>query len=188
MTEWVVLVVTLLRAWQPVANAALSSLAGVSTVVRCLDRFYVTLTRSVPLHLLVWPVRVLLALGFLPSGLTKLLGHRFTQLPATDPVGGLFDHLEAMGGLYTMIGICQVLAAVLLLVPATSLLGALIYLPVIASIVVITWTLPFGNTRFMTAAMLLGTTFLLAWDWPRLRSILLPHANAPARSRWRNTR
>ena len=31
-------------------------------------------------HLFTWCTRALLALGFLPSGLTKLLGHRFTTL------------------------------------------------------------------------------------------------------------
>ena len=144
-----------------------------------IDLLYSVLFSRGPLRLIVWPVRILLAVGFLPSGLTKVLGRSFTRLPETDAVGRFFSHLQEMGGLYTMIGVCQVLAAALLVLPATALLGALMYLPIVSGIVVITWTLPFGNTRFVTAAMLVGTVFLLAWDWPRLRHLLLPRCTTP---------
>lgn len=127
-----------------------------------------------PIRLLVWPVRAFLAVAFVPSGAKKILGQPFTRLPPSDPVGGFFAHLEAMPSVYWLIGISQLAAAVLLLIPWLSIIGALIYLPLSVGIAVVTWTLPFENTRFITAGMLVGVIFLLCWEWPRLRYLLLP--------------
>ncbi|RDH10674.1 DoxX family membrane protein [Tsukamurella pulmonis] len=140
------------------------------------DRLFLAVTGALPLRLVVWPVRVLLAAAFVPSGAKKVLGQPFTQLPSSDPVGGFFAHLEAMPSVYWLVGISQLVAAVLLLVPWLTIVGALIYLPVSIGIVVVTWTLPFENTRFITAGMLVGVVFLLCWEWPRLRYLLLPRA------------
>ncbi|MFT4200187.1 DoxX family membrane protein [Gordonia sp. (in: high G+C Gram-positive bacteria)] len=148
-------------------------------LVHLLDRVYLRVTGAVPFHLLVWPTRILLAIAFLPSGATKVMRAPFTELPPSDPIGGFFDHLEAMPPVYVLAGVAQLAAAALLVLPWTALLGALVYFPVIVGIVVITWSLPFGNTRYITAAMLLGTVFLLCWDWPRIRYILVPRANLP---------
>ena len=81
-----------------------------------------------------WSVRVLLAAAFLPSGLVKVLGLPFTRLdPRMSEVGRLFAALEHdFGALYPFIGACQLAAAVLLLVPRTALVGALVHLPITA--------------------------------------------------------
>ena len=60
--------------------------------------------------------RVALAAGFLPSGLTKVLGERFTDLAVNHPMGHYLDALYQTGYYYTSIGVMQVTAAILLLV------------------------------------------------------------------------
>ena len=61
--------------------------------------------------------RVPLALAFLPSGLVKALGRRFTTLPVTDRVGYFFDGFFSVAGYYRFVGIMQLTAAALLLLP-----------------------------------------------------------------------
>jgi hypothetical protein len=62
-----------------------------------------------------------------------------------------------------------------------ALLGALLFLPIIANVYVITISYDFGYTSVITGAMLLATVGLLAWDWHRLRVVLnQPALPAPA--------
>ena len=75
-------------------------------------------------------LRVLLALGFIPPGLTKVVGHRFTSLGVDTQVGYFFDAFFTASVYYQFVGAAQVCAGVLLLLPRTSLLGALIYLAI----------------------------------------------------------
>lgn len=112
--------------------------------------------------------RILLATAFLPTGLVKLTGQRFTILPLEHPIGFFFEAMYRTGPYWTFIGGMQVLAAVLLLVPATATLGALLFLPIGVSIVLITWGVGFGNTVWIAAGMLLSVTYLLCWDADRI--------------------
>lgn len=115
--------------------------------------------------------RVALALGFIPSGSVKVMGERFTALPSNHPLGHYFDALYLTGYYYTFIGSSQLLAALLLLIPRTALLGALLYLPIIANICVLTYAVRFEGTRIATL-MLLANLFLLVWDYDRLKHVL----------------
>ena len=74
--------------------------------------------------------RVALAASFLPAGFVKIMGEQFAEgLPHNNPLGHYFDALLLTGYYYTFIGIAQVIIAILLLIPRTSLLGALMYFP-----------------------------------------------------------
>jgi hypothetical protein len=157
-----------------------------------LDRLHARATRIPGIARFTGLTRVLLAIGFVPPGLKKVLGHRFANpeilTPATT-IGGFFEAFFQAGEYYFFVGLAQVLAGLLLLVPATATLGALLYLPIIANIFVITWSMQFRGTWVITGLMLLANLYLLCWDWPRLRGIFLPPAaSAPAgpasRSRW----
>ncbi len=114
--------------------------------------------------------RLLLAMAFLPTGLVKLTGQRFTILPVDDPVGFFFEAMYRTGPYWRFIGLVQVLAAVLLLVPRTATLGALLFLPVVGSILLITIGVGFGLTAVIVAAMLLANLWLLCWDADRIRA------------------
>src|ERR671912_1986070 len=71
--------------------------------------------------------RIGLALGFLPSGFVKIMGERFTDLSVNHPMGNYLEALHRTGYYYTSIGILQMTAAILLLIPRTATLGALLY-------------------------------------------------------------
>lgn len=112
--------------------------------------------------------RLLLAMAFLPTGLVKATGQRFTTLPVETPVGFFFEAMYRTGPYWHFIGLAQVSAAVLLLVPGTATLGALLFLPIIVSIFLITWGVGFTGTVYVTAAMLVSVAYLLCWDADRL--------------------
>ena len=115
--------------------------------------------------------RVMLAIGFLPSGWKKLAYQRFTILGIDDPVGFFFEALYRTGFYYRFIGIAQLTAAILLLIPRTVLLGAVVYFPIILNIFVITVAMNFRGTPFITGAMLLANVYLLCWDYDCLKRI-----------------
>lgn len=116
--------------------------------------------------------RLMLALGFIPSGIVKILGERFTSLSVNHPMGQYLEALHHTGYYYTFIGIAQVTAAVLLLIPRTALLGALIYFPVILNICILSFAVRFDGSLLSSPLMVLATLYLLCWDYDRLRYIL----------------
>lgn len=115
--------------------------------------------------------RVVLALGFIPSGLVKIKGERFTALSSNHPLGHYFDALHATGYYYTFLGVSQLIIAVLLLIPVTAVLGALAYFPIIFNIAVLTYAARFEGIRIITL-MVLANLYLLCWYYDRLKYIL----------------
>ena len=116
--------------------------------------------------------RIALAASFFPAGFVKIMGERFAAgLPSNNPLGHYFDALYLTGYYYTFIGIVQIIIAILLLIPRTSFLGALMYFPIIVNICVLTYATRFDGTRLVTM-MVLASLFLLIWDYNRLKHIL----------------
>ncbi len=118
--------------------------------------------------------RVLLAIGFVPSGLTKLLGNRFTLLDLDNPIGFFFEAIYQTGIYWQFIGFAQLTAAILLLIPRTATLGAVLYFPIILNIFLITVSLNFTGTPFITGPMLLASIYLLCWDYDVLKNLMRP--------------
>jgi len=116
--------------------------------------------------------RLVLALAFIISGIVKIKGERFAAgLSSNHPLGHYFDALYQTGYYYSFIGLAQVIIAVLLLIPRTALLGALMYFPIILNICVLTYAVRFEGTRAATF-MLLANLYLLCWDYDRIKYIL----------------
>lgn len=117
--------------------------------------------------------RGLLAIGFIRPGLIKAFGGPFTDASVDTPIGYFFDAMYRTGGYWRFIGCCQVLAALLLLMPrAGATVGALLFLPIILNIFVITVSLDFTGTWLMTGLMLLAVLYLVCWDYPRWKGVL----------------
>ena len=98
--------------------------------------------------------RFALALGFIPAGITKILGERFASgLSIIHPMGSYLEALHETGYYYTFIGVFQVIAGILLIIPRTVLLGALIYFPIILNICILSFALRFDGS-FVTAPLM----------------------------------
>jgi hypothetical protein len=107
-------------------------------------------------------------MAFLPTGLVKATGQRFTILPVSNPVGFFFEAMYQTGPYWHFIGLMQITAAVLLLIPSTATVGALMFLPIAVSIALITWGIGFGNTVFIGFGMVLSAVYLVCWDGDRI--------------------
>ncbi len=131
------------------------------------DALHFTARRSRWLARLVVVTRILLAIGFVPTGLVKLLGRRFTEIPASEgPIWSFFEAMYQTGAYWQFLGAARLGAGVLLLVPRTAALGALCFLPIMLNIFVLTLALEFTGTPLVTGLMLLAVVFLLLWDFP----------------------
>ena len=116
--------------------------------------------------------RIALAVSFIPAGYLKIMGERFAAgLPSNNPLGHYFDALQLTGYYYAFIGLAQIITAILLLIPRTSLLGALMYFTIWVNIFVLAYATRFDGTRGATM-ILLASLFLLIWDYDRLKHIL----------------
>ncbi|MBK7705178.1 MAG: hypothetical protein IPJ30_05210 [Acidobacteria bacterium] len=125
--------------------------------------------------------RILLFAGFTPPSITKILNQPFTVLPDSHPVGHYFNALYQTGFYYQFIGWAQLTAAILLLFPRTAHLGALMFLPIIANIAVLTISVGFKGTWLITPLMTLAATYLVAWDYDRLKPILFGTRSYPVK-------
>ena len=92
-----------------------------------LDHLYEECKRNLWLHYFAVFCRVALALGFIPSGIEKVMGERFTALPSNHPLGHYFDALHLTGFYYTFIGVSQLTVALLLAWNAASIVGSSTY-------------------------------------------------------------
>lgn len=125
--------------------------------------------------------RVALAAGFLPAGYVKIIGERFTDLHNNQPMGHYLEALHHTGYYYTTIGILQVLAAVLLLIPRTALLGVLIYFPIILNICILSLAVRFEGSLLTSPLMVISCIYLMCWDYHRLKTILFSNTGAIAK-------
>lgn len=137
-----------------------------------LDGLHVSFTRRRYLQLFTAFTRVLLAIGFIPPSIPKILHKPFTVLPDSHPVGHYFNALYQTGFYYEFIGWAQLTAALLLLIPRTSHIGALMFLPIIANVAILTTSVGFVGTWLITILMSLAAAWLVAWEYDRLKPIL----------------
>lgn len=137
-----------------------------------LDGLHVSLTRRWWTQLFAAFTRCLLAVGFIPPSITKILHRPFTVLPDTNPVGAYFKALYNTGFYYDFIGWSQLLAAILLLIPRTAHIGALMFLPIIANVAVLTSSVGFVGTWVITILMCSAAAFLVVWEYDRLKPIV----------------
>lgn len=141
-----------------------------------LDHALIGLQRWIRAHALFYRLtlgtRVLLAVSFIPTGMVKLLGQRFAYMSPDTPIGGFFETLYLSGPYWHFLGLVQVLAGVLVLLPATATLGALMFFSIMLNVFLITLSYEFRLTPFVTGAMLMATLYLLTWDYDRLRGLV----------------
>ena len=126
--------------------------------------FYYSIRTNYPLALLVWLTRYLLAFAFIPSGIKKLLGERFTSIGIDNPIGFFFEALYRSGMYWNFLGWSQLITALLMMTQRFSTLGNLIYFFIISNICCITIAMQFTGTWVITSLMLFASVGLLLWD------------------------
>jgi len=121
-------------------------------------------------------IRYFLGGAFVFASLIKIKGHRFTTLSGEmEPINSAWHFFETMyqSGLYwQFIGVCQLLAGLLIMTQRYSKPGAVINLPIILNIFIITLSYDFNYTPVITGLMLVANVVLLMWVWNELKLLL----------------
>ncbi|PVW13178.1 DoxX family protein [Marixanthomonas spongiae] len=137
------------------------------------ERFYLKIKSNRWYWLFAIFCRVSLAIGFIAAGMVKIFGERFASgLSSIHPMGTYLEALHHTGYYYTWIGYAQVIAAVLLLIPRTVILGALLYFPIIVNICILSFAVRFEGSLITAPLMVLANVFLLIWNYDKLQYIL----------------
>jgi hypothetical protein len=114
-----------------------------------------------------------LAFAFMVAGMVKIMGERFaSELSPLHPLGAYLEALHHTGYYYTFIGVVQVIAAFLLIVPRTVLIGALLYLPIILNIWILSFALGFEGSYVTALLMVMANIFILVWHADKLRYLM----------------
>ncbi len=101
------------------------------------------------------------------------MDERFASgLSVNHPMGHYLEALHHTGYYYTFIGVVQVTAAILLLIPRTVTLGAFLYFPIILNICILTYALRFDGSLFTAPLMVLANLYLLGWNYEKWKYIL----------------
>src|SRR4051812_40976847 len=138
-----------------------------------LDRLHSQAKQNSWLWLFSLFCRLALAAGFFPAGMVKILGERFASgLSVNHPMGHYLEALHTTGYYYTFIGVIQIAAAILLLIPRTVTLGAFLYFPIILNICILSFAVRFDGSLFTAPLMVLGNLYLLCWNYEKWKFIL----------------
>ncbi|MFT4667220.1 MAG: hypothetical protein ACI8YQ_000550 [Polaribacter sp.] len=117
--------------------------------------------------------RYLIGGAFVFASLIKIRGNRFTsESGALNPINSAWHFFETMyqSGLYwQFIGVCQLIAGLLLMTQRFSKLGALINFPITLNIFIITLSYYFAYTPVITGLMLAANLLLIIWDWNEIK-------------------
>jgi hypothetical protein len=120
--------------------------------------------------------RYLIGAAFVFASVVKVKGERFTSVSGADePIDSawhLFETLYASGLFWKFIGAGQLIAGFLLMTQRYSKLGALMFLPILVSVFIVTISYYFALTPVITGLMLFANIMLVLWDWDELKVLV----------------
>ena len=127
-------------------------------------------------QLFVLYVRYFIGGAFVFASLIKIKGRRFTTASGeSNPIDTAWHFFETLyqSGLYwQFIGLSQLLAGMLLMTQRYSKLGAIVNLPILLNVFVITLSYDFAYTPVVTGSMLLANLALILWDWNTFKILI----------------
>lgn len=127
-----------------------------------------SLKQQLLIKLFVIYLRYLIGFAFVFASIVKIRGERFTSISPSQPVGYFFEAMYQSGFYWNFLGWAQLISGALLMSQRFSTIGAITFFPVILNVCLITHSVDFGSgTPTITTLMLLGTTFLLFWDYKK---------------------
>jgi len=113
-------------------------------------------------------LRYLIGFAFVFASFIKMQGERFTRISTEQPVGYFFEAMYQTGFYWRFLGFAQFLAGSLMMTQRFATVGALVFLPIILNVCLITHSIDFGTgTPTITTLMLLGTVYLVLWDYKK---------------------
>ena len=149
-----------------------------------------SLKQKIYIQLFIIYLQYLIGGAFVFAAIVKIKGERFTTLDGTNaPMNSpfhLFETLYQSGLYWKFLGIGQVVAGFLLMTQRYAKLGALMFLPIISNIFVITVSYDFKGTPVITGLMLLANILLVLWDWDELKILFNLTPEIENKNTWMN--
>jgi len=143
------------------------------TISAALESYYIKIKKNKWYWIFSVFCRLSLSYAFIVAGMVKIFGERFASgLSPLHPMGSYLEALYHTGYYYKFVGLAQVSAAILLLIPRTVTLGALIYLPIIVNIWILSFAVRFEGSIVTSPLMVLANLYILAWNYDKLKYIL----------------
>lgn len=109
--------------------------------------------------------KISLGIAFILSGIRKLPGLKFTELPIDNPVGLFFEGMYAAGFYWNFIGWYQIVVGVILCTPYWPRLSPILSMPVTINIFLVSIGLSMKGTPIITGLMLLANIYLIFYHW-----------------------
>jgi len=100
----------------------------------------------------------------------------------------MFETLYQSGLWWKFLGLGQIIAGFLLMTQRYAKLGALLFLPIISNVFVITISYDFRGTPVITGLMLLANIMLVLWDWDEVKILLNKIPVIEPKNRFENMR
>lgn len=131
--------------------------------------------------LFFWPCRIGIGIFLIWFGLIKLpffeesqLSHRAFEINSKtlDPSTFVFQFFGYTRLYSQFIAYSELLAGILILIPKTTLIGALLALPIWLNITIITYAYEFSGIQHINAFMTLVVIILLIKDYQKLKGLL----------------
>lgn len=143
-------------------------------------------------QLFVIYTRYLIGAAFVFASVVKIQGKRFTTIDGiNEPINSawhMFETLYQSGLWWKVMGLGQLIAGLLLMTQRYAKLGALMFLPVISNVFVITLSYDFRGTPVITGLMLIANILLVLWDWDELKILVNKAPEMPQQNRLENMR
>lgn len=137
--------------------------------------------------LFYWTIRVGLGMTFLISGIRKLPGVKFTQIPMVDSegvenlVGLYFYAMHETGFYWNFIGYVQIMLGIFVFFNRFVILVFVLMMPITINICLISFALNMRGTPIITTCMVLGNVFLLLWHYEAYLPLLKSAKNTSLR-------
>ncbi len=143
-------------------------------------------------QLFVIYTRYLIGAAFVFASVVKIQGKRFTTIDGiNEPINSawhMFETLYQSGLWWKVMGLGQLIAGLLLMTQRYAKLGALMFLPIISNVFVITLSYDFRGTPIITGLMLVANIMLVLWDWDELKVLVNKTPVMPQPNRFENMR
>lgn len=167
---------------------------GIGIFIIVINLFYSLhkLKTKIWLQLFVIYTRYLIGAAFVFASVVKIQGKRFTTIDGiNEPINSawhMFETLYQSGLWWKVMGLGQLIAGLLLMTQRYAKLGALMFLPIVANVFVITLSYDFRGTPIITGLMLIANILLVLWDWDELKVLVNKTPVIPQPNRFENMR
>jgi len=120
-------------------------------------------------YYLVCFIRLVAGTLFIPSGLLKIQGYRFSMYCPQMYSGSFFYELQQTGVYWKFLGFCQLLTSLLLFSQRYTAFSALLYFSICVNIFVFVVGAGLSEKTIIMIPLLVIALVLIIWDWSLIR-------------------